>query len=447
MVGEPGVAVKTASLEGLAEIPPSSLSGTVNAGGGTVLAYKYLGAQGAAETEWKLEVATELVESWVRAEVANLVSVSETVVSGRALVRYDIQNAPVKEFRLKIPASYSNVEITGENIRRRDQDGAEWRVELQNKVRGTFLLSVTWEQPVNLKSNALEVAGAQALGVERETGTVMVKAKSPLQALEKSINGELIKIDAREIPDWVSACVGSSLISGEAAVLAYRYTHPGYTLCVEARRFEDAAVLQALVDQARFTSVISGDGQAMTEMSLSVRNNGLQHLEIELPAGAQVWSAFVGGQPVRPAKREGKLLVPLENSMMDPDAPVSIELTYVGQEKFPTGQGKVSLASPKFDVPLKNARWDLYLPPDYDYAGFGGSMTHIVETAPLVQAYSLAEYRVQEAEKKASRKAAFKVAVSNAQKQLAEGDLRSFNNSFSQIQADSGIEDDQPSAI
>jgi hypothetical protein len=89
-------------------------------------------------------------------------------------------------------------------------------------------------------------------------------------------------------------------------------------------------------------------------------------------------------------------------------------------------------------VPVNNARWDLYLPPDYDYTAFKGSMAHQAETTPIVQAYSLAEYRVQEAEKMANRKAAYKSAVSNAQKQLNSGDLKNFNNSFNQIEADNG---------
>ena len=47
-----------------------------------------------AAPAWKLSVATETVESWVRAEVVNAYSISETLISGRAIVRYDIQNAP-----------------------------------------------------------------------------------------------------------------------------------------------------------------------------------------------------------------------------------------------------------------------------------------------------------------------------------------------------------------
>src|SRR5207237_384937 len=106
---------------------------------------------------------------------------------------------------------------------------------------------------------------------------------------------------------------------------------------LEARRFEEAAVLQALVDSALLTTVVADDGQMMTELALRIRNNGLQHLEIELPPNTRVWSAFVGGQAVRPAARNGKLLLPLDRSSNDTSIP--IELTYVGTERFPKNKG------------------------------------------------------------------------------------------------------------
>lgn len=110
----------------------------------------------------------------MRAEVVNYLTVSETLVSGRATVRYDIANAPVKEFRVRVPAAFKNVDINGANIRRRDQNGEEWRVELQSKVRGTFALTVTWESDKSAASNVVEFAGVTATNVEREVGYVVV---------------------------------------------------------------------------------------------------------------------------------------------------------------------------------------------------------------------------------------------------------------------------------
>ena len=100
-------------------------------------------------------------------------------------------------------------------------------------------------------------------------------------------------------------------------MLAYRYLRPGYKLNLTAQRFDEAEVLQALVDTVRLTSVVSEDGQMMTEMALQVRNNARQYLEITLPPGAEVWCAFVAGQPVRPSRRNGKLLLPMERSSGD----------------------------------------------------------------------------------------------------------------------------------
>ena len=129
-------------------------------------------------------------------------------------------------------------------------------------------------------------------------------------------------------------------------------------------------------------------------------------MEVTLPAGAQVWSAFVGGQPVRTSQRGGKVLLPMERS--GGDATVPVELIYVSDCKFPGSSGLVKLASPALDVPLKNARWDFYLPPDYRYEEFEGSMRRdlgaatvatVTKAAQSVQSsvYSMRDYEVAEA--------------------------------------------------
>jgi hypothetical protein len=168
----------------------------------------------------------------------------------------------------------------------------------------------------------------------------------------------------------------------------------------------------------------------MTELSLSIRNNGRQHLEIELPEKTKVWSAFVAGEPVRPNVREGKLLLPLERDTAS-DAPVTVELTFIGQDKFPRRSGTVSLVSPKFDLPLKNARWDLYLPPDYDYSKFEGSMARTSDaTLPLEQVYSLSEYNVQQRAQQEQSKSEWRYGLESARKDLAGGNLQKAISSY-----------------
>ena len=415
VTSEAGIALKTSKFDGLLEVPASGLGENVRSG---MLAFKQLNT-------WKLVLATAMVESWVRAEIVNIISVSETLLTGRAVVRYDIQNAPVKGFRLKVPDMYRNVEILGTNIRERDQSNGVWRVELQNKVRGSFQLAMTFEQPIDAKTNALALNGIEALGVERETGSVVVLTKAPLQVIEKNVTDPLLKIDARELPDWAGVSA-----TAEAA-LVYRYLRPGFQLACELRRFGQAAVLQALIDSAVLTTVVADDGQTMTEMALKIRNNGLQHLEIELPARTRLWSAFVAGQPVRPAQRGNRLLLPIDRTAAQ-DVPIAVELTYVGLERFPKGKGTLALASPRLDVPLKNARWDVFLPLDYDYSKFAGTMTHEASFAPEVQVYSATEYQRREFARDSGRKSDARSSLDRAKNMLSAGKLKDANEDFKQ---------------
>src|SRR5260221_1418246 len=96
-------------------------------------------------------------------------------------------NAKVKELRLKVPTAFKNVEFFGTNIRRRDQNNDEWRVELQNKVRGAYTLALTWEKPRDAKTNStIDVAGVEELWAERETRSVVLMTRPPRQADAKS---------------------------------------------------------------------------------------------------------------------------------------------------------------------------------------------------------------------------------------------------------------------
>jgi type II secretory pathway pseudopilin PulG len=436
---ELGLAVKTESFEGLAEIPinsagpmPAPPQGPAEEASatpqGSALAFKFIAAAPEKQPSWKLSVTTEAVEPWVRAELMNTITIAETLVSGRTQVKYDIANAPVKEFRLRVPAAFKNVEISGAQVRRRDETNGEWRVELQSKVRSGYRLTVTWELPGNEKTNVLELTGVQTLGVEREAGFVAVIARPPLQVTDKSGGEFLSRIDARELPEWPGR-------PDAAMVLAYRYLRPGYTLAIEARRFEQAEVLQALIDSARLATVVADDGQMMTAVTLNVRNNGRQHLGVELPPQATVWSAFVAGEPVRPSRNQGKLLLPLARDVGG-DTAVTVELTYIGRGDFPAHHGAVSLRSPSFDIPLKNAHWDLFLPPDYEYSRFEGSMNRATEAgAPVIQVYSLSEYNVQQQAQEVRQQLEMRYGLKDARENLSGGNLRQALSSFNRTKS------------
>jgi len=428
-----GVATRTDSFDGLTEVPVVSLpDATSLAGAGSVLAYKYITAEPGSAPLWKLNLATETVAAWVRAEIVNSFSLTETLLNGHAQMRYNIANAPVKELRVRLPATAKDVEISGANIRSREQNGDIWTVALQSPVQGSYSLTVAWDEPRPAKPGVLELAGAAADGVERESGFLAVSVQPPLQITEAEV-ADLQRADTSDLPAWAPG--------NQATTLVYRYVRPGYKLGLEVRRFDAAEVLQTIVDSARFTSVVAADGQMMTEMLLSVRNNGRQFLEIQLPANATVCSAFVGAQPVRPSARNGKILLPIESSSAD-DGAMPVDVTFIGTNAFPATRGLVSFASPKFDVPVKNAHWEVFLPPDYNYQTLrGGTMTR--ETGSLPEpastSFSVLDYSLKEQENKESAKVEVQREVSAARQQLAGGNFREANAEFSRAKSQSSV--------
>jgi hypothetical protein len=443
VAAELGLGVKTGPFTNLTEVPAAALPASTplqsvtasedNAPAASVLAFKYITTTPGPTPNWSLRLVTETLEPWVRAEIAQVWAVSETWARGRAQVRYEIQNAPLKEFRLQAPSSWKNIEISGANIRRRDQTNGQWTVELQNKVRGTYTLVVTWEQPRTASSNNLDLTGLRAAGMERETGYLIILARPPLQVQQESKTDELIQIDARELPEWTGVLQTRSSTT-EAPVLVYRYLRPGFALGLAVRRFDEAAVLQALVDNGQLTTVVADDGQSMTEMKLAIRNNGLQHLTVLLPLDSIVWSAFVAGQPVRPTRETNQHMLPLERSTSD-DTPLSVELTFIGPTPFPKAKGRVRMLSPRLNVPLKNMRWDLYLPPDYEYDDFEGSMQHETAAAPVVKVYSQSDYSQQEQQQKSVRRSKVQTSLSNVRSQLAKGELQIANEDLNRAAA------------
>jgi hypothetical protein len=427
---EPGVAVRADSFDGLTEVPVESLPDhAALAGAGGVLAYKYISADPTVAPDWKLNVTTEAVAAWIRAETVNSYTLTETLVSGRAQISYNIANAPVRELRVRVPAECKDVEISGANLRSREQGGDVWRVELQSPVRGTYSLTVTWDEPRGAMEGAVELPGVSAADVERESGFLAISAQPPLQVTAAEAR-DLQRADAMDIPAWAPG--------NERATLVYRFVRPGYKLGLEVRRFAEAELLQTIVDSAKFASVVAADGQMMTEMSLAVRNHGRQFLEVQLPANATVCSAFVGAQPVRPTLRDGKILLPIESSGAD-DGAMPVEVTYVGTNAFPASRGEVNFASPRFDVPLKNAHWEIYLPPDYRYEALrGGTMTRETTAAPAEPAstsFSVLDYSRMELENQESAKAEVQREVSQGRQQLAGGNFREANASFSRAKS------------
>ena len=398
---EAGLELKANDVQGITEIPANELpSRTPNAPAtafspvyvslpANVLAFKHTSPMPTDTLGWSLNVAPEELDPWVRAEIINRVFLHETHVEGQSTIQYQIGNAPTRTFRVRVPEEFKNVKFKGQGMRSDELDPQspnDWVITLQDKRIGNYALSFTWDWEgwsLN-KTNIFNFQGPQVQGtqllddklpkvdptVELESGwlAVYVTQTTPLQVQHGALDKKLAAIDATDLPDYAQKTMA------KPPTLTYRYMRPGYALPLAIQKFDDAAVLQTLIVSAQFTSVVSEDGQMITQARLDVKNNGRQFMELDLPNHTdEMWSAFVAGRAVRPTKNKNTYLLPLDQS--ENGAPFQLEFTYASRFKFPKSQGDVELQTPQFNVPMQDAQWQLYLPEDYRYHDFKGSMT------------------------------------------------------------------------
>jgi hypothetical protein len=159
-------------------------------------------------------------------------------------------------------------------------------------------------------------------------------------------------------------------------LFAFRYTKP-YTLSVSVKRHAEVAVLTTTIDDANAVTLMTARGQIVTRIRYQVRNHLKQYLAIRLPQNAELWSAFVDGQPVKPTLAEpGVYRIPLAKSQIDGQGqqgfPVEIVYHQAGSRFSPLGYRSARFPIP--DAPVSRVYWSLYLPERYRFVHFGGDM-------------------------------------------------------------------------
>ena len=159
-------------------------------------------------------------------------------------------------------------------------------------------------------------------------------------------------------------------------LLAYKYTGGDYHHTAQVTRFEELTVLDAVADRIELTTVLTEEGQLLTQSSFMVKNNEKQFQKFKLPKGAEFWSSYVNGQPAKPERDGDWLLVPLPRDA-NRDQAFAVDIVYAQKidlksSLFPR---RVELAAPLTDIPNTYAEWQLFAPVSQRLSSFDGNMT------------------------------------------------------------------------
>lgn len=309
---------------------------------------------------WKRQVteANQAVAQAARiyAESQVLAGVGEGVMQCVATINYTVLHQGVDSFRVQLPKDVTVVDVKGAGLRdwSLEADGT-LAVALNYAAEGAYRLTIEYERAITG-----EVPLPKVLGVAREKTYVGVDARSAVELVAGTASGA-VPIDVRELPP---AILG---LTDFPVLLAYKARGGDVRLPLEVKTHPDVAMLVTLVDAAMADVLVTPEGRRMVHMQYAVRNNRNQFLKLQMPEGAEIWSATVAGRPVKVGRSEAGVLVPLVRSDTSSGALSGflVDLVYVeGGSELTVGKGELKVELPKVNAPSSMVQLTVYTPLD-----------------------------------------------------------------------------------
>lgn len=336
---------------------------------------------------WTKAVKKEIIspvklEPKVYVDSATYAAIGEGIVRCQASLNYNILQSEVSNMRLGLPEDVSILEVRGKDLR-------DWKVSkekgtqyldvyLNFGVRGNYTLNVIYERNIGDSSVVAEIPWIKAIGIEREKGFFGIASATNVElAVNKADN--VNSVDVKELPSSVWN------MSVNPILLAFKYTSHPFSIFIDVTKHEEVPVLIAAIDSAAYISLQTDEGKTLTKAVYQVRNNVKQFVHITLPKDSMLWSVFVAGKPVKPAKdKKGVILIPLEKSRLSGEnlAQFPVEVVYLDRASKMGWLGGMKLTLPQTDIPVSSLVWSLYLPMEYLYYNIGGNVKELI--SPII---------------------------------------------------------------
>ena len=366
IVPEQGLKLTANALEGVTPLDPQK-SGIRQKG---VLAFHVL------QNQWNLALDMEQVPPWIQVTSLQHVTVNEALMKIAANLQYQIENTGLKSLRVRLPVDADGVQFKGDQLadfRKRDlpagADMQDWDIKLNRRIIGAYLLQVTYQVATAAQTRQTDIRGVQADGVNLQRGFLTVQSGGRLQVRTGALPAALQPTEWQSIPRALRQDLQTA-----PAHYTFRLVEPGFTLPLQVERREAAKLLPARVNNITLTSVISDEGVMLTQARLEMIPGDKRLLQVNLPPQAHFWFAFVNQNGVWPWLAQDGFLIPLEQASKTGQA-IVVELFYSSQIGSPRSDAlNLELAGPKFDLPLEDITWRVFLNEKWELKHWSGSL-------------------------------------------------------------------------
>ena len=362
LVPEKGLRLRAVKRENVSQVD-SRAAGESRAG---TLAFRLL------QENWSLNLGIEALEPWVTVQALQEITVREGQTLTRLGLRYRVDNAAVKQLRVRLPglteSQAQTVRGTGSAVNdlvKLPNEKDLWEIRFQRGIAGETDVQIEFQGQTAREQGKELIQTPTFEGARQITQFVSVRGSGR------------IELDAGTLPrgwqrvDW-SAVPANLQDRSDRSVptLCFRVAEPEAPLAVLIRRHDVADALKLRVTQGDLTTLFSPGGPSLTAVQLAVEVVEKSSLRVSLPKGAQLFSAFVNDESVS-VVREGDAYLINVSPNTDADRSARVRLVYSVPDAQRWG---IELVGPSLNVPLVNVSWRVIVPPGYAVASYRGGL-------------------------------------------------------------------------
>ena len=315
------------------------------------------------------EVAAPVAQREVRflSDIKSVVSVGDSQLRVTALLDVNVIQGEADEFTIPIPAGFELTAASGTSLESSELASGMLTLRVHDPAKRNLQFLIAIERS-NREAKA-EPPLFGFVGAQRETGELLVEGVGAME-LVATESGGLRRMDVREANAITRSLSHFPL---QAAFRFNRKAADAPKLALEWRQFSDADVLSAVAEHATVTTLTNVEGRTLTEVTLRVRNHAQPFVKVGLPAGAQLLSAEVEGERVKPVVGTDGNRVPLLRTGLDSSRAYTVSFVYLTSGAKFAKAGTYDMTLPRLDIPINVLTWEVSLPERVQVKQFGGN--------------------------------------------------------------------------
>jgi hypothetical protein len=362
VVPERGLRLRPIERWNVSELDPRSV-GAARPG---ALAFRLL------QDDWALTLGIEALDPWITVQALQEVTMREGQTVTRLALRYRIENAAVKQLRVRLPGLTAEqgktVRATGPAV----SDAVlvagaadQWEIRFQRGILGETPVQIEYQGTAANLNAGERIATPAFEGARQVVQFVAVRGGGRLELEAPQLPRGWQRVDWTVVPPALQDRGDRSVPS-----LAFRVAEPEGPLTVNIRRHEVADALKLRVTSGELTTLFSPAGPALTAVDLRVDVAEKSTLRVRLPAGARLFNTLMNGESVA-VVRDGDAYLFHVSPNTAADASARVRFVYA----VTTVQGgSIALLGPRLNLPLENVSWRVVLPPGHRLASYRGGL-------------------------------------------------------------------------